>query len=49
MPKVKDKDKIRIKQLSGRADKELLTDILDRFDNEQGILRKRYTSILAGT
>lgn len=43
------KDKIRIRQLSDRADKELLGDILDRFDNEQGILRKRYTSILAGT
>ncbi len=41
-------DKWRIIQLLAEADKERLNKILNRFDNEEGKLRKRYKSVLAG-
>ena len=45
----RDKDKYRIRQLYERADPDLLDNLLDRYDNEDGKFRKRYKSVLAGT
>jgi len=42
------KDRIRVVQLLEKADKKTLDEILDRFDNEERNLRKRYKSVLAG-
>ena len=42
-------DKYRILQLRGKANKDLLDKILDRFDDAKGTLRKRYKKVLAGT
>lgn len=43
------KDKIRIKSLLSMADKDLLSNIIKRFDNDKGSLYKRYREVLAGT
>ena len=41
------KDKIRIVELLGKADKNLLDEILRRFDNEEGKLHARFKRVLA--
>ena len=43
------KDKIRIRELLNKANIHLLRSLIQGFDNEEGILRERYKSILAGT
>ena len=43
------KDRIRIQSLLNKADKCLLLDIINRFDDEQGALHKRYKKVLAGS
>jgi len=43
------KDKIRIQSLIGKANKELLLNLIKRFDNDENILHKRYQEILADT
>jgi hypothetical protein len=43
------KDKIRIQKLYIQANTNLLLDILQRFDNDQHLLYKRYQQVLAGT
>ena len=42
-------DRWRIRELLTKADNELLNNILDRFDNEENTLRKRYQEVLAGS
>lgn len=43
------KDKIRIAELLEKADKKLLDEILGRFDDEKGILHKRFKEVLASS
>jgi len=43
------KDKIRIQCLIGKAYKDLLLSLIQRFDNDKNILYKRYKKVLAGT
>lgn len=43
------KDKIRIQSLLNKANKDLLVDIIQRFDNEQRQLYERYKEVLAST
>lgn len=43
------KDKIRIQSVLNKVNKELLLSLIQRFDNEENTLLKRYKSILAGT
>lgn len=43
------KDKIRIKSLLEKANKDLLLDLIQRFDNDENTLHERYKTILAGT
>ena len=43
------KDKIRIQNLLDKANKDLLLSIIQRFDNDERILYKRYKEILAGS
>lgn len=43
------KDKIRIVQLLEKADRDLLDEILGRFDDEEGKLRARFKKVLANT
>lgn len=42
------KDKIRIRQLIGKANKELITTLMGRFDDAQGSLSQKYRTILGG-
>jgi len=42
-------DKIRIAELLGKADRKLLDEILERFDDEKGILHKRFKEVLASS
>lgn len=43
------KDKIRIQSLLNKANKDLLVDIIQSFDNEQHQLYERYKEVLAST
>ena len=43
------KDKIRIQSLLGKAKKDLLLSLIQRFDNDENILYERYKEVLAGT
>ncbi len=43
------KDRIRMQSLLNKADKELLLDIICRFDDEQKSLYERYQKVLADT
>ena len=43
------KDRIRVQSLLNKASKGILLDIIKRFDNEQGLLHKRYKEVLAGS
>ena len=43
------KDRIRVQSLLDKADKELLLDIIRRFDDEQKSLYERYQKVLADT
>lgn len=43
------KDTIRIGSLLEKADKGLLLDTIERFDNDQQILHQRYNKVLGGT
>jgi len=43
------KDKIRIVQLLEKANRDLLDEILGRFDDEEGKLRARFRQVLANT
>jgi len=43
------KDRIRIQSLLDKANMDLLLKIIKRFDNEEGLLHKRYKEILAGS
>ena len=43
------KDKIRIQSLIGKANKEMLLNLIKRFDNDENILHKRYKEFLAST
>ena len=43
------KDKIRIQSLIGKAYKDLLLSLIQRFDNDKNTLYKRYKKVLAGT
>jgi hypothetical protein len=45
----REKDRIRISSLLGKADKVLLADIVKRYDDGKSQLSKRYKEILAGT
>jgi len=43
------KDRIRIQNLLDKADKNILRDIIKRFNNDQGQLSERYKGVLAGS
>lgn len=45
----RDKDRIRVGQLLGKADKPLLEDFIKRYDNAEGTLRKRYEKVLGNS
>jgi hypothetical protein len=43
------KDKIRIQSLLNKVNRDLLLSLIERFDDEQKSLYKRYNEVLAGT
>ena len=43
------KDKIRVQELVGKADKLLLEDVIKRFDDNEHKIYRRYRSLLEGT
>ena len=43
------KDKIRIQSLLGKANKDLLLSLIQRFDDDENTLYERYKSVLEGT
>jgi len=43
------KDKIRIQSLLDKVDKDLLLSLIQRFDNDENSLYKRYKEVLAGS